>query len=701
MKKRMNKIISLITKNKRKVVLLTIMFLMIFTSAFIYINLTNPTKINSIIASVINKGAPANKAFDDEIFYKAVVDAYNKENKTSLPYTTNLTDEQLSTITSISYDDLFKPSNEKITSAKGLEKLTALKSLDLYYNNLSSIDVSKNTALTTLGLGHNNLSEIDLSNNTALTTLDLGHNNLSEIDLSNNTALKTLFLYSNNLNNIDLSNNTALKALYLDSNNLNNIDVSTNTALTYLDLGGNNISEIDLSKNTSLTSLDLGGNNLNSINLSKNTSLISLDLRLNNLSSIDLSNNTALTTLDLNSNNISSIDVSKNTALKRLELYNNPLSLGEYRLIKGTVVEGNSVGNVKLPEQFPITYEMEDSSIASYEDGTIKGLKSGTTSLKATLKGIKYSSLSNSEDLVVEGTVKVFDIKSDKYEINKEDKYIYTKNDTDSSMIMKNITVENGTGKIENNIFKVMDVDVVVEEYKIVSVLSSKYDMSKEYIYLRTDTFDKTKINCINCTLEVNDNTLNIKYNGETLESYKLLSYSSTTYDLSKGYIYVGTNVFDKTKINCINCTLEVNDNTLEIKYGNMVMESYKIVSVSSSKYDLSKDNIRIGKDETFDLDNIKVTNAAKEYSNGKLYIKYGSEVIKTYTVSSRLKGDINNDDKITIIDVSMLYRHIKKRSTITDQETLLISDINNDGKITIMDVSLLYRYVKGKINEL
>ena len=35
------------------------------------------------------------------------------------------------------------------------------------------------------------------------------------------------------------------------------------------------------------------------------------------------------------------------------------------------------------------------------EDGTIKGLKSGMTSLKATLKGIKSSSSSNSEDLVV------------------------------------------------------------------------------------------------------------------------------------------------------------------------------------------------------------------------------------------------------------------------------------------------------------
>ena len=848
MKKRMNKIISLITKNKRKVVLLTIMFLMIFTSAFIYINLTNPTKINSMIASVINKGAPANKAFDDEIFYKAVLDAYNKENNTSLPYTTNLTDEQLSTITSISYSGYGKPSNEKIISSKGLEKLTALKSLDLYYNNLSSIDVSNNTALTTLylsnnnlssidvskntaltylNLGYNNISSIDVSNNTALTTLYLSNNNLSEIDLSkntaltrlnlysnnlssidvnnntalttldlrynnissidlskntaltflylsnnnlssidvskntaltylnlysnnlssidvnnntalttldlrynnissidlskntaltflylgynnissidvsNNTALTTLYLSNNNLSSIDVSKNTALTYLYLRSSNLSSIDVSTNTALTYLDLRLNNISSIDLSNNTALTYLYLSSNNLISIDLNNNTSLTSLDLNSNNISSIDVSKNTSLTSLDLSSNNLSSIDVSKNTSLKRLELYNNPLSLGEYRLIKGTVVEGNSVGNIKLPEQFPITYEMEDSDIATYEDGTIKGLKSGTTSLKATLKGIKSSSLSNSEDLVVEGTIKVFDIKSDKYEINKEDKYIYTKNDTDSSTIMKNITVENGTGKIENSIFKVMDGDVVVEEYKIVSVSSSKYDMSKEYIYVGTNVFDKTKINCINCTLEVNDNILNIKYNGETLDSYKLLSYSSTTYDLSKEYIYVGTNSFSLSNIKLVNLTTVVNDNTLEIKYGNTVMESYKIVSVSSSKYDLSKDNIRIGKDETFDLDNIKVTNAAKEYSNGKLYIKYGNEVIKTYTVSSRLKGDINNDDKITIIDVSMLYRHIKKRSIITDQETLLISDINNDGKITIMDVSLLYRYVKGKINEL
>ena len=730
MKKRMNKIISLITKNKRKVVLLTIMFLMIFTSAFIYINLTNPTKINSMIASVVNKGAPANKAFDDDVFYKVVVDAYNKKNNTSLPYTTSLTDEQLSAITSISYSDSGRPSDEKIVSTKGLEKLTnlttlslgsnnisevdlskntsltilylsdnnlssidlsnntALKSLSLDSNNLSSIDLGNNTALTTLRLGSNNISEIDLSKNTSLTNLNLNNNNISSIDVSTYTALTSLALSYNNINSIDVSSNTALTSLYLSDNNLSSIDVSKNTSLTILNLGDNKLSSIDVSKNTALTYLFLDDNNLSSIDVSKNTALTYLDLSYNNLSSIDISNNSTLTTLNLfcnnlnsidvssnaaltslglsynninnidlsknttltslylSDNNLSSIDVSANTALTTLHLYNNPLTLGEYRLIKGTSVKGNSVGNVKLPEQFPITYETEDSGIATYEEGTIEGLRSGTTSLKATLKGIKSSSSSNSEDLVVEGTIKVFDIKSDKYEINKEDKYIYTKNDTDSSTIMKNITVENGTGKIENNVFKVMDGDVVVEEYKIIG-------------------------------------------------------YSSTAYDLSKGYIYVGTNSFSLSNIKLVNLTTAVNDNTLEIKYGNTVMESYKIVSISSSKYDLSKDNIRIKENEEFDLNSINVINGTKEYSNGKLYIKYGNEVIKTYTVSSRLKGDINNDDKITIIDVSMLYRHIKKRSIITDQETLLISDINNDGKITIMDVSLLYRYVKGKINEL
>ncbi len=119
---------------------------------------------------------PANPVFTDYNFYKCVVDAYNSKNKTSLPYTTNLTDTQLETITSLSCYGFNKPEIEKISNASGIEKLTLLTTLDLDNNNLSSIDLSSNPALTELSLSYNHLSSIDLSTNPALTTLYLYDN---------------------------------------------------------------------------------------------------------------------------------------------------------------------------------------------------------------------------------------------------------------------------------------------------------------------------------------------------------------------------------------------------------------------------------------------------------------------------------------------------------------------------------------------
>ena len=61
---------------------------------------------------------------------------------------------------------------------------------------------------------------------------------------------------------------------------------------------------------------------------------------------------------------------------------------------------------------------------------------------------------------------------------------------------------------------------------------------------------------------------------------------------------------------------------------------------------------------------------------------------------------DITGDDKITIADVSLLYRHVRKTKVIEDSETLEVSDLTGDGKITIADVAKLYRYVRGKIKK-
>ena len=624
-----------IKKYKKQILIVIGLFILLFIPTFLYINLTNPTSINKYIASVASKGAPANSYFDDENFYNCVVDAYNSKNSTSLPYTTNLTDEQLKTITRLSCG------YAEITSAKGLEKITSLTSLKLHRNNLSSIDVSKNTLLTSLHLGSNNLSSIDVSGNTSLTSLYLESNNLSSIDLSKNTLLLSLFMSNNKLSSIDLSKNTSLKSLYLDSNSLSSIDVNRNTSLLGLDLRDNNINSIDISKNTSLTSLDLRSNKLSSIDVSKNTSLTDLDLAGNNLSSIDVSKNILLTELNLGSNKLSSIDVSENTLLTSLYLSNNPLKLQNMYLKKGDVIKDNNSDIIKMPkdsDKFYITYEIENSDIANYSEGEIKGLKTGTTSLIATINGV---------DMTVSGTINVYDITSDKYQIT--DDYIYTKNDIENETILSNITIENGN------------------------------DLTKS----------------------ISDNKLYIKNGEEVIEEIPIVKISSSTYDLNKSYIYVGTSSLDTTKINVVNGTSEVSNNVLNIKYNGEVLQSYKIASISSDTYDLSKDYIKIGINETFNINSINTINCEKTYSNRVLSIKYGSDTLKTYNIITRNTGDINNDNKITVLDVSMLYRHIKKRSIITDEETLSVSDVNNDGKITVLDVSMMYRYVKGKISEL
>ena len=570
-----------------------------------------------------------NSVFDDEVFYKAVVDAYNKENNTSLSYTTNLTDEQLSSIKSVSYSGYEKSDSEKIRSATGIEKLTSLTSLYLSTNNLSSIDLSKNTSLTSLNLYRNNLSNIDLIKNTNLTDLYLSSNKLSSIDLSKNTKLTDLHLISNNLSSIDLSKNTSLTYLNLDNNNLSSIDLSKNTKLTDLHLKSNNLSSIDLSKNTSLKKyLDLDNNNLSSIDLSKNTYLTSLYLEGNNLSSIDLSKNTNLTSLDLKSNNLSSIDLSKNTKLNALYLYDTPLKLNAYVKENGTLTSFN----IKMPEgsnKFYLTYEIEDNSIANFADNRLNGLKVGKTSATITLNGV-YAPSSSTGNMKVDGTITVYDMTSNKYKINNDKKYIYTKNDVDSNTILSNIDFQYIKGKIEDNKLILYHDDVVEEEYKIINISSNTYDLTKDYIY--DNNFNKNNINVVNGSLEEKDNTLNIKYNDEILDSKKIVKVASDIYDLSKDYIY--DNNFNKDNINVVNGSLEEKDNTLNIKYNDEILDSKKIVKITSDKYDLTKDYI-YNVNNSFDVSDIKCINCKAVYENNKLIIKYNDDVLKEIDVVS------------------------------------------------------------------
>ena len=77
-------VFGLLKKYKKRIILGLGVFVIIFITAFTYINLTNPTEINKYIASVVSTGSPANNYFEDEVFYNAVIDAYNKKNNITI-----------------------------------------------------------------------------------------------------------------------------------------------------------------------------------------------------------------------------------------------------------------------------------------------------------------------------------------------------------------------------------------------------------------------------------------------------------------------------------------------------------------------------------------------------------------------------------------------------------------------------------------
>ena len=186
--------------------------------------------------------------------------------------------------------------NNRLSGEAGntLAPLTALIDLNLYNNNISTLDVSANTALTNLSCSFNNLSKLDVSTNTVLANLSCTHNNLSELDVSHNTGLTILECRDNNLSELDVSGNPALEHLSCGYNNISTLDLSYNTALTYMACPGGSLSELDLSHNTALTILYCSDNSLGTLDLSYIPGLELLMCSGNRLTALDIRNNVNL-----------------------------------------------------------------------------------------------------------------------------------------------------------------------------------------------------------------------------------------------------------------------------------------------------------------------------------------------------------------------------------------------------------------------
>ena len=535
-----------------------------------------------------------------------------------------LTSLDVSNNTSLTRLDVY---DNQLTSLD-VSKNAALKELQANSNKLISLDVSGATALKELNVNDNKLTSLDVSKNTALKELQANSNKLISLDVSRATALTYLHVNNNELTSLDVGNNE-LTSLDVSNNKLTELDVSGATALRYLNVGNNELTSLDVSNNTSLTRLDVYDNQLTKLDVSKNTALTSLYVGGNKLTKLDVSKNTALTDLGVGSNQLTSLDVGKNSLLTYLYVYGNPFATNII-IYKGSINTDGDNRFVKLPEgkTSTLTRLKSNNSVVNIDGNNININKIGeyvvTVDYKHDIQSIfnTYSGTYN---------IKVIEITSDKYMINEENSYIYTSTDIDNDTILSNINLDSECTKvIENNELVIKYNDEVLKKFKIINISSTKYDLSKEYIY--DNSFNKDNINVINGTSEVVDNELLIKYNDEVLDKYKIISISSSKYDLNKEYIYVGTGDIDLDSIKVINGSYEVVNNELILKYGEEVLDRYKIVSISSSKYDLSKEYIY---DNSFNKDNINVINGTSEVVDNELLIKYNDKVLDRYKIVS------------------------------------------------------------------
>ncbi len=222
----------------------------------------------------------------------------------------------INTITSINitYSD--------IDDLTGIEDFTALQTLNVTSNNLTSIDLTPLTNLVYANLYYNDLTTIDISNLTNLQTLYVHYNNLSSIDVSTNTGLTKINVANNDLSTIDVSNNTILDNLNIANNDVTEIDISNNTSLVNLDISYNSFSTFDLSSE-SITWLKMEGIAFSTIDLSNLPNLINLDCDFTAITSLDLSNLSDLLYLYCSNTNLTSLDISNNLNLKWLYCYNN------------------------------------------------------------------------------------------------------------------------------------------------------------------------------------------------------------------------------------------------------------------------------------------------------------------------------------------------------------------------------------------
>ena len=217
--------------------------------------------------------------FPDANFRK-VLTAYSSGKVKNVPALTEADIAKITDLGNEKSDTKFKDEAAnlaKVVNFKGIEKLTALKSLIVNNNtqkNFKALDLSENAALTFVDVsGCTNLADLKLPETAAIETLLLRKTAITAVDVSKYTGLMILNVSDTKLTALDVKANTELETLALANVKVAELDVTANTKLRTLDAANCGLTKIDVSANTLLENLDVSGNSLITLNLTGLTAL--------------------------------------------------------------------------------------------------------------------------------------------------------------------------------------------------------------------------------------------------------------------------------------------------------------------------------------------------------------------------------------------------------------------------------------------
>ena len=349
--------------------------------------------------------------------------------------------------------------------------------------------------------------------------------------------LKTLVAKSES--DFDFENFPNLEVVSLESKGYDKINVSnmnkvSNLKELKLDKFEYEDEVLDLSNNSLLENVYfLGCDNIEKINFSNNSGLLSLIVdSMRNLNDIHFPDDSKLKIFYFEDVDIEYFDLSKQKELVAF-MTNDERDSDNFWQFNGE--DTYNFGNLKsrilpgltLPKQYKIkSCESRYNSVAC-EDGyyTIRGGSEDKVEFVVELDTLPNAYYSTFSKLYVTGSIHNVDLEFKNIEYNKNSGYILPGKYNTEKKIIKDIkgNIPSLTAVVDNNNLNLFYRRKIIGQLEIIKLSSSDYliDYDEKKIYY-TGTFDINKVNSTNSSLDLSDDNLNILYNNELVDTYKI-----------------------------------------------------------------------------------------------------------------------------------------------------------------------------------